>query len=368
MNIEFVDLKKQYFELKEHIDRFMLDTAKDAKFIQGSDVVEFEKNFSKLIGSKHCISCANGTDALTIAMKSYDLSKNDEVLVPAHSWISTSESVTLAGGKPIFVDTEKDTFNISVPDLKKKITKNTVGCVPVHLYGQACEISEIKDICAQNSFWLIEDCAQAHLSRHHGQTVGTFGDISTFSFFPGKNLGAFGDAGCMITNNDHKKDFLTRFSRHGGLYKGEHIIEGTNSRLDNLQAGILNIKMKRIVEWTKIRTSIANLYTENLIDLDEVKTPLVNEYNDHSWHLYVIKTKKRNELKKYLNEMGIPTGIHYPVSLPFLPAYSNLKHSVKEFPNAYENQQQILSLPIHPHLTEDDALYITNSVKTFFNS
>jgi dTDP-4-amino-4,6-dideoxygalactose transaminase len=330
-------------------------------------VTKFETDWAKALGVKHCVSCANGTDALYIAMRALGVKPGAEVITSAHSWIATSETVTQAGGRVVFCDTDYDTFTIDPALIENKITSTTVGIIPVHLYGQAADMSAIMKLARKHNLWVIEDCAQAHLARCNGQLVGTFGDIATFSFYPGKNLGAYGDAGCIVTNDDRLADWMATFARHGG--KGEHIMEGINSRMDGLQAAILNVKLPHLARWTEARRRVAARYDELFEDVDEIVKPKVARDREHVYHLYVIRTEKRDELKQQLGEFGIATVLNYPKALPFYPAYAYLGHVSHDFPVAYANQSRILSLPIYPELTDEMIVYVVECVaKCFTNS
>jgi dTDP-4-amino-4,6-dideoxygalactose transaminase len=368
MKVPFQNLHSQYLSIKKDIDAGIANVINNSSFVRGPHVQEFENNFSLLFDSKYCISCGNGTDSLFIAIKSLGAKKGDEILVPAHSWISTSEVVSLAGCKVVFVDTEKDTFNISIDDLKNKITENTVGIIPVHLFGQAAKIDQIMDIAKSNNLWVIEDCAQAHLAERNGKKVGTYGTFGSFSFYPGKNLGAMGDGGCLITDCEDSAVKAQMFARHGGLKKGEHKIEGINSRLDGMQAAILNVKLGHIQNWTKKRIEIANLYNDRLKEISNIKLPFLDNSSSHVYHLYVVSLidGSRDELKKYLKEQGIDTIINYPISLPYLECYRHLNHQKEDFPNAYANHSQILSLPIFPEMSLKEQDYVIEKIKSFY--
>ena len=367
--IEFVNLYRQYESIKEEIDCAIKNTIQKSEYIRGASVDLFEENFSNLIGAKYCVSCANGTDALYIALKSLKLQSEQEVIVPAMTWISTSETVTQAGGKVIFCDIDPRSNNMSTLDLQKRINKNTVGIIPVHLYGNPADLPDISNIAVKHNLWIIEDCAQAHLAQINDKNVGTYGDISTFSFYPGKNLGAMGDAGAILTNSEKLYDFMAMYSRHGGKNKGEHNIEGINSRMDGLQAAILNVKMKYIKDWTIKRQQIAEVYNEQLLGIEELILPEIRSDGvNQVWHLYVIKYKKRNELISYLLNKGISTSINYKTALPFLPCYSKYDHKIEDFPNAFELQNNGLSLPIYPELNEEEIKYICNCIKEFINA
>ena len=367
ISVPFNDLNAQYLGLKSEIDKAISDVIKNSSFVRGPYVSKFEEEFSKIIGSKHCVSCANGTDALYIAMKALGVENGDEVIAPAHSWISTTSTITQAGGEVVFCDTDENKFTLNPEHLESLVTKNTVGIIPVHLYGQPADMDPIMSFAKKHNLWVIEDCAQAHLAKYKGKTVGTIGDIGTFSFYPGKNLGAMGDAGAAVTSNNQLAEKMAMIARHGGLTKGDHQIEGINSRLDGMQAAILSVKLPRLYDWTESRRLIATRYHKGLMNLDAVKLPEVADYSYHVWHLFVIKIKERNKLAGYLKEKGIQTVINYPVALPFLPAYSRKNHVPEDFPCAFENQSQVLSLPIYPGMPDIYISYVIDSIQSFYN-
>ena len=294
------------------------------------------------------------------------LKKGDEVIVPAHSWISTSETVTQAGGSVVFCDTRDGDFTIDTQAIEAKITDRTVGIIPVHLFGHPAQMDAVMHIAKKNNLWVIEDCAQAHLATFDGIKVGQFGDIATFSFYPGKNLGAMGDAGALVTNDAHLARCCARFARHGGLVKGSHEIEGINSRLDGLQAAILNVKLPHLEEWTKKRQEIASAYLQQLQNVPELVLPQIDPRANHVWHLFVIRTKQRDALKRYLSDNGVQTVINYPVALPFLEAYSYQENKVADFPVAYQHHDEILSLPVFSDMTKDQINYVAGKLENFF--
>ena len=362
MKVPFNDLFRQYLSLKEELDDAISSVISTSSFISGDLCKTFERNFAEKCGALAFVSCGNGTDALYIALKSLKLKQTDEIIVPAHSWIATSEAVTQAGGKVVFCDTHLSRFTIDTNDLVRKINKNTVGVIPVHLFGQPANMTEIMQISQSYNLWILEDCAQAHLAKHKEKTVGTFGVAGTFSFYPGKNLGAMGDAGGILTSDSELATKMRMFSCHGGLVKGQHEIEGINSRLDTLQAAVLNLKLKHIEDWTTKRQALAQIYN------DYLRNVIVPEHSNDDecvYHLYVIKTKKRDKLKTYLAEEGIQTIINYPTALPFLPAYKHLNHTFHDFPNAKSNQDEILSLPIFPEMTSIELEYVIDRVNKF---
>ena len=364
--IPFVDLHAQYLSIKSEIDSAIADVISTSAFVRGPHVQRFEDAFSELMGVQYCVSCANGTDSLYIAMHALGVQPGDEIIAPAHSWISTTETITQAGGKVIFVDTDLDAFTIDVNKIEEKITSRTVGIIPVHLYGQPADMDPIMAVAKKHNLWVIEDCAQAHLARYKGKLVGSFGNAASFSFYPGKNLGAMGDAGAIVTNDSSLAEKMAMYARHGGLTKGDHRIEGINSRLDGLQAAILGVKLPHLLGWIKRRQEIANLYTNLLASVPQITTPIVAEGYESVWHLYVIKTESRDALASYLESAGVQTVINYPVALPFLPAYSRYGHTPEQFKNAHHNQSRILSLPIYPEMSNDQVSYIVGLISDFF--
>jgi len=366
--VPFADLYAQYLSVKPEIDAVIAEVIRKSAFIRGPFVEAFEKEFAKTVGAPYCVSCANGTDALYIAMRALMVKPGDEVITTAHSWIATSETITQAGGQPVFCDTDRDTFTIDPLQIEAKITQRTVGIIPVHLYGQPADMDAIQTIAEKHHLWVLEDCAQAHLARFNGQTVGTFGKAAAFSFYPGKNLGAMGDAGAITTADSVLAERMAMFARHGGLVKGDHQIEGINSRLDGLQAAILSIKLKHLKDWTTARRSIAGFYDSELIGLPGLELPFVGPGREHVYHLYVVRHPRRDEMKKFLAARGIDTVINYPVALPFLPAYARFSAQPGAFPNAYRHQSMVLSLPIFPEMTEGQQATVIEAVKSFCKS
>jgi dTDP-4-amino-4,6-dideoxygalactose transaminase len=366
MKVPFVDLHAQYLTIKDEIDAAIASVIAESAYIRGPHVEAFERAWARTIGARHCISCANGTDAILIAIRSLGVKPGDEVITTAHSWISTSAMITEAGARVVFCDVDPATFTIDPTQIEAKITSRTVGIVPVHLYGQPADMDAIMAIAQRHRLWVVEDCAQAHLARYKGQLVGTFGAAATFSFYPGKNLGAYGDAGCVVTNDDRLADTTTAFARNGG--KGEHVLEGINSRLDGLQAAILNAKLPHLPTWTEARRRVASQYGELLKSVGDVETPKVGPDRDHVYHLYVIRTEQRDALKKHLEAAGVSTVLNYPKALPFYPAYAYLGHKPDDFPVAYRNQSRILSLPIYPEMPSHLQEHVADVIAQFFAS
>jgi dTDP-4-amino-4,6-dideoxygalactose transaminase len=368
MKIPFVDLKAQYLSIKAEIDTAIQNVVDSAIFIGGDNVVDFENQFARLYGVKHCISVANGTDSIYIMLKMLGLGRGDEVITVANSWISSSETISQTGAKPVFVDIDPDYYSIDDSLIESKITSKTKAIIPVHLHGQAVNMDEILRIANKHNLLVIEDCAQSHFSVYKGRRVGTFGLGASFSFYPGKNLGAYGDAGAIITNDSKFALKCKMFARHGALEKHQHLIEGINSRLDSIQAAILKAKLPFILEWTKARIRCADLYDELLKDVSDIVTPKRRTGSLHTFHLYVIRARNRDLLMQYLKEQGIETAIHYPTALPNLSAYNYLGYQKKDFPVATSYQSQILSLPIYPELTIDHINHIVKHIKIFYRS
>ena len=366
MKIPFVDLKYQYLTIKNEIDREIKNVINSSDFILGKQVHYFEDAFSKKLGINNVIAVANGTDAIYASLKALGVGYKDEVITVANSWISTSETISQTGAKPVFVDIDKN-HNINHRLIQNKINKRTKAIIAVHLYGQPCNIREIVDICKKHNLKLIEDCAQAHFSKYGKKFVGTFGDISTFSFYPGKNLGAYGDAGCVATNNNDLAKKVRIFVRHGAEIKHKHLIEGINSRMDTIQAAILNVKLKYIDTWTNQRIKNAELYSDKLKDVGDLILPITRNDCIHTFHVYCIKTSKRKELQDFLKQKNIQTAIHYPTPLPLLEAYQYLNYKPSDFPISNKYKDQILSLPMYPELNESQINYVVDSIKDFFD-
>ena len=368
MNVPFVDLKLQYASIKENIDEAIKSVIEETAFIGGKYVKSFEKAFAQLYGVKHVISCANGTDSLYIILKMLGIKSGDEVITVANSWISSAETIGQTGATPVFVDVHPEYYSIDDELIEKAITSNTKAIVLVHLQGQACDLDKIENLCKKHNLFLIEDCAQSHFSEYKGRRAGTVGIAGSFSFYPGKNLGAYGDAGCIITNDDALADRFRMYANHGALVKHQHQIEGINSRMDGMQAAILSAKLPYILKWTEQRILNAALYDKHLERIDQIVKPKVRPDSKHTFHLYVVRAQKRDELMAYLKEAGIETAIHYPTALPNLKAYAHLNYTSKEIPVATALQNEILSLPLYPELDEEKIKHVADTVRSFYKS
>ncbi|MEM7145305.1 MAG: DegT/DnrJ/EryC1/StrS family aminotransferase [Verrucomicrobiota bacterium] len=368
MRVPFVDLKRQYENHRESLDGAIAAVIEETAFIRGKYVKAFEDEFASAMGVEHCVSCANGTDALYLGLRMLEMEPGDEVITTANSWIATSESITNAGGVVVFVDTDDATFNMDVKKIEEKITKRTRAILPVHLLGQSADMTAIMDLAGRHGLAVIEDCAQAHKATWGGQKVGTFGSVGTFSFYPGKNLGAFGDAGAIITNDGELARRMRTLANHGAEAgsKHSHIVEGINSRLDGIQASVLSAKLPHLGDWTKGRREAAAKYGSELSTVSEVRVPVIAEEAESVFHVYSILADDRDGLQEYLSDEGIATSRHYPTPLPFLEAYRYLGHTREEFPTASRHQERMLSLPIYPEITDEQIGYIAERIGKYY--
>jgi dTDP-4-amino-4,6-dideoxygalactose transaminase len=365
MAVPYADLHLQYQGIKSEIDAAVAAVIRDSAFIRGPYVDAFEREFAAAVDARHCISCANGTDALYIAMAALKVKPGDEVITTAHSWISTSAMITHAGATPVFCDTDAQTFTIDPAAIESAITPRTVGIIPVHLYGQPADMEAIMAIARRHKLWVIEDCAQAHLARFGDQQIGTFGDAATYSFYPGKNLGAMGDAGAIVTGRSDLAERMAMLARHGGLVKHQHQIEGINSRLDGLQAAILSAKLPHLPRWTEARQAAAAVYDAGLNQIENVVVPQVASGRTHVYHLYTIQHPQRDKLAAHLSANGVQTAINYPVALPYLEAYRRFGHRPEQFPNAHRHQGRILSLPMFAEITTQQQNTVVDLIRAF---
>ncbi len=360
MKVKFTSLFKLVAQKKAILSKINY-LVKNSKFIGGPEVENFEKKFSNFTGSKFCVSVANGTDALEIAVKSLNLKKNSEIIVPVNTWISTAEAVVNNGYKLVFCDVNLDDYTISIDDLKKKINKKTKAIIAVHLYGNPVNMNEIKSITKRKKIKVIEDCAQAHGTKINGKHVGTFGDIGTFSFFPGKNLGAFGDGGGIITNSKNLFEYCKKARAHGALKKYDHKFSGRNSRLDTIQSAVLSIKLNNYNKVLSKRNNLANIYFEKLKKIKDIELFKLNKKNIHCFHQFVIRLKNRNNLQKYLAKNNIETMIHYPYMLNELNFFpKNKLNNCKGLGN------KILSLPISEEHSIKEIKYVSDKIIDFF--
>jgi len=374
--INMVDLQGQYKKIRWQVNREINKVLKSAAFINGPIVKEFELNLKDFLGTKNVIPCANGTDALQIALMCLGLEKGDEVITTNFSFASTIEVILLLGLKPILVDIDSKTFNIDPKMIEKRITNKTRAIIPVHLYGQSCRMNEIMEIAKRNKLFVIEDNAQAlgskvKLSNSTKVMSGTIGDIGTTSFFPSKNLGGYGDGGAIFTNSDDLAFKMRGIVNHGMYKRYYHDEIGVNSRLDSIQAAILNVKLKYLNVYNKRRIAAANDYNSRLDSINEIHTPYVESDSDsHIFHQYTIKVNngKRDKLAEFLSSKEIPYGIYYPLGFHEQKAYKNNLNQSENFENTNIVKDQVISLPMHTELSKSQIDFICNSIKEFFNN
>lgn len=363
MKIPFLSLAQQYQALKPQLDDAIERVLGSGQYVGGPEVKSFEQNFANWHRVAHCISAANGTDTLFGALKALGIGPGDEVITPAWSWISSSDTITLAGATPVFADVDYETFTLSPEGIEKKITPRTRAVMAVHLYGQCCNLSALSAYCEKHNLFLIEDCAQAHGATHGGRPAGTWGHFGSFSFYPTKNLGALGEGGCLLTHNGALAEKARRFFNHGGLNKDDHQTEGMNSRLDAIQAAVLNAKLPFLTEWNARRHVIATRFSEALKNNTQVKAPALAPNGNHVFHLYVVKVANRDAFIKKLAAVGIETMIHYPSALPFEPAYARFNFTRSDFPVAWQLQQEVVSIPCHPFLSDAEVQHIAATLQ-----
>jgi dTDP-4-amino-4,6-dideoxygalactose transaminase len=373
MKIQMVDLQGQYLKVKEEMDKAVLEVIHSAHFIQGPQVKKLEEDLAAENRVKYCISCANGTDALQIAMMALGLKPGDEIIVPAFTYIATVEAAALLGLKTVLVDSDPNTFGISPSAIEKAITSKTKAIVPVHLYGQCADMEQIIQIAQKNKLYIIEDTAQAigaeYLFKNGNKAkAGTMGSIGTTSFFPSKNLGCYGDGGALFTNDDEMAKKIRMIANHGQEKKYFHDEIGVNSRLDTLQAAILQVKLKYLSQYVEARQKAASYYDRAFSGNSYFDIPYRHPSSTHVFHQYTIKLKQKNreDLKKYLESQGIPTMVYYPVPVHLQKAYSNLGYKKGDFTVAEKLSEVVISLPMHTELTEDQLNYITEKTLSYF--
>ena len=362
--IKFLDLHAQYLSIKGEVDKAIFAVINDSEFIGGKYVQQFEEGFSNYLQVKYCIGVGNGTDALEIAIESLNLPKGSEIIVPANSFIASAEAVVRTGHKVVFCDINPDNYTINLNDLKKHITLNTSAIMAVHLYGHPCDMDPLLEISKEYNLKVIEDCAQAHGSEYKGNKVGGIGDVGCFSFYPGKNLGAYGDGGAIVTNNEKLSIKCRMIANHGRIEKYDHEFSGRNSRLDGMQAAILSVKLKHLDLWIDHRIQIANSYIEQLSELHDIVLPIKKNWAKQAYHLFVIRHKERDKLVEYMKMANIQTGVHYPISLSKLKAFSYVNESKsKTFANQFD--ECLLSLPIGEHLLNQEIDKVISTLKRF---
>lgn len=392
MNIPLLNLKRQYKNIEEEVNSSVLKCFKNAQYIMGENVKQFEKEIAEKIGVKHAITVGNGTDALVIALKSLGIKEGDEVITTDYTFFATAEAIRFVGATPVFCDVELDTYNIDPSQIEEKITEKTKAIICVHLFGNACKMDQINDIAKSHNLYVVEDAAQAINSEYKGKNVGNLGDIACFSFFPTKNLGCFGDGGMITTNNDDLATIIRALKVHGSgengmkayaILNNEEVevmeqnsgdntvynplkyynyLIGHNSRLDEIQAAILRIKLKHLDEYTENRRSISHKYIEALKDTSLVM-PTETEGGKHVFHLFILQSENREEIESKLKEKNIATGTYYKVPMHLQKAFNDLGYKKGDFPNAEYLSERTFAIPLFPEMNDEEREYIINSIK-----
>lgn len=367
MKVPYLDLAAQMSPIRAEINDAINEVLNDLQFTSGYHVKKFEENFAKYCGTEFCCGVNSGTSALHLALRLLNINPGDEVITTSLTFIATSWAISYVGAKPVFVDIHPADSNINVKLIEAAITPKTKAIIIVHLYGNPCEMDKIMEIANKHGIPVVEDCAQAHGAHYMGKKVGTFGDIACFSFYPGKNLGGYGEGGALITNNKSYYDRACSLREHGSVRRYYHNEIGYNYRMDGIQGAILDVKLKYLPEWTSARKKVAYNYSDNLFREVPLGFPSEQIDSQSSWHLYVVRYEKRDELKNYLEEKGIGCGLHYPVPLHLQKCYEKLGYKIGDFPEAEKAANECLSLPIYPELSEEKQQYVIDSIKSFFN-
>lgn len=367
MNLQMVDLVNQYKRIKPEIDSAIQAVIESGQFILGKTVSEFENNVAKYLGVRHAIGCASGTDALQVALMALDIKDGDEVITTSFTFVATVETIVLLGAKPVYVDIEPDTFNIDPTKIEKAITEKTKAIIPVHLYGHPVDMDPVLEIAKKYNLYVIEDSAQAMGANYKNKKVASIGDIGCISFFPSKNLGAYGDAGMITTNSDELAEKIRMIIVHGSKTRYYHELLGVNSRLDAIQAAILNVKLKYLDEWNNLRNDFAKVYNQ-LLNSELIKIPIIKPYAKHIFHQYTIRVNRRDELSEFLKNKNIPHAIYYPIPLHQQNAYKHLSPVNLSLPETEKAAREVISLPMHTELTFEMQKYIADAINTFFKN
>lgn len=371
MQVPFLDLKVQYAQIKEKVDPAIQNVLDNTAYVMGKTVFEFEDAFAKKHDVKFCAGTSTGTDGNHLVLWGLGIQPGDEVIIPANTFIATAWGATLCGAKPVFVDCEPDSYNIDPQKVEAAITSKTKAIVAVHLYGQPADMDPLKEIADNNDIYLVEDAAQAHIAEYKGQKVGGLGEAASFSFYPGKNLGAYGEAGAVTTNNPELIEKIKMLRDHGMKKKYYHESVGHNYRMEGIQGAVLGVKLNYIDEWTEGRRRVAGKYREVLSDIDYIKLPIEMPYAKHVYHLFVIQVKNggseaRDKLAEYLKENGIASGLHYPVPLHMQKCFEELGYKKGDFPNSEQLAENGLSLPMFPELNDEQIEYIASTIERYF--
>lgn len=365
MRVPFVDFGPMHTEIRKDLDNAYKNVMDRNYFIQGGECEAFDKEFAEYCDAKYCVGVATGLDALYLILKAMEIGSGDEVIVPSNTFIATALAVSYTGATPVFVEPEIENYNIDVNRIEEKITQNTKAIIAVHLQGRPADMDAINAIAAKYSLKVIEDAAQAHGTKYKGKKVGTLSNAAGFSFYPGKNLGALGDGGCVVTNDKELADKVRAIANYGSDYKYHHIYQGTNSRLDEMQAAFLRVKLPMLDKWNEDRKKIAKRYLEGINNPNIILPVAVEEDFDHVYHVFVIRCEKRDELEKYLTDAGIGTVKHYPIPMHLQEAYANLNLKEGDLPIAELISKTVLSIPMYYGMTEEQIDYVIDQLNAF---
>ncbi len=356
-------LDRGFYEYQKEFEDKALEVLRSGWYVLGNELSSFEEEFAQYIGSKYCVGLASGLDALWIAFRALNIGKGDEVIVQGNTYIASVMGITMNGATPVFVEPD-EYYNIDTSKIEEKITDRTKAILVVHLYGQASDMKKVRDICDRHKLMLVEDCAQSHGAGFEGKTTGTFGDIGCFSFYPSKNLGAFGDAGAIVTDNEELAKFIRIYRNYGSEKRYHNMLVGANSRLDEIQAGLLRVKLKHLDDMTKEKRMLSENYL-NSLDNEKIELPKIRQGADHIWHQFVIRTDYRDELIRYLDEKGIGTIIHYPIPPHLSEAYSYLGMKKGNLPITEKYAGSVLSIPLYNGMTSEEQKYVVDAINAF---
>ncbi len=366
MNVPLIDLKKQYEAVKDEVDEVLKNVLDSSKYILGPNVEKFEESIAEYIGVSHAIGVASGTDALVLVLEALEVGAGDEVITSPYTFFATAEAISRVGAKPVFVDVDQETYNIQPELIEEKINSSTKAIIPVHIFGQPADMEPIMELAQSYNLAVVEDACQAIGAKYMDRQVGSFGDAACFSFFPTKNLGTYGDGGMVVTNHHRLADRIRMLRTHGSKRKYFNSTIGYNSRLDEIHAAVLNVKLKYLNQWNERRRQAASRYNRLLNDYDVVR-PYVSPVVEHVYHLYILQTDERDRLIKHLRNSGIGTGIYYPVPLHLQEAYGDLNYNEGDLPTAESLCRKALAIPMYPELALEDQLCVVNRIKEFFN-